>query len=271
VVAPGPLDRPAGAEAVAEAAPAETRAPEATAELTIEQLAGDTGMTVRNIRNHQSRGLLPPPEVRQRVGYYGPEHVARLRLIQDMQSDGFNLEAIKRLLSGAHGAAEQIVGMRRAVSAPFETEPPEVLTLAELGARFGGVHPRELEKAQRLGVLSPLGGDRFEAPSPGLLRAAEEVMERGVSLEAALAVVETLRRSCEYVARAFVKLFLDEVWAPYEAQGFPEERLPEVLESIERLRPIASQALLRTFELTMTREVGDAFGKQLTRLAKRGG
>lgn len=64
--------------------------------------------------------------------------------------------------------------------------------------------------------------------------------------------------------------FLDEVWAPYQAQRFPEERLPEVLESIERLRPIASQALLGTFELTMTREVGDAFGKQLTRLARRG-
>jgi len=55
--------------------------------------------------------------------------------------------------------------------------------------------------------------------------------------------------------------FLDEVWAPYQAQRFLEERVPEVLES---------QALLGTFELTMTREVGDAFGKQLTRLARRG-
>ena len=43
-------------------------------------------MSVRNIRNHQSRGLLPPPEVRARTGYYGPEHVARLRLIQEMQA-----------------------------------------------------------------------------------------------------------------------------------------------------------------------------------------
>jgi len=48
----------------------------AQSELTIEQLAAETGMTVRNIRNHQSRGLLPPPDVRARTGYYGPEHVA---------------------------------------------------------------------------------------------------------------------------------------------------------------------------------------------------
>ena len=29
-------------------------------------------MSVRNIRNHYSRGLLAPPEVRARVGYYNP-------------------------------------------------------------------------------------------------------------------------------------------------------------------------------------------------------
>ena len=41
-------------------------------QLTIDQLAQRTGMTVRNIRAHQSRGLLPPPAVRARTGYYGP-------------------------------------------------------------------------------------------------------------------------------------------------------------------------------------------------------
>src|SRR3954451_16354222 len=92
------------------------------ANLTVEQLAYETGMTVRNIRNHQSRGLLPPPEVRARVGYYGPEHVTRLRLIQELQADGLKLSAIKRVI-GEHGAvADQFVGLRCAVTAPFETE-----------------------------------------------------------------------------------------------------------------------------------------------------
>src|SRR5215218_11454095 len=68
--------------------------------LTIGELAAAAGMTVRNIRNHQSRGLLPPPELEARTGYYGAEHLERLRLIQAMQADGFNLEAIRRLLSG---------------------------------------------------------------------------------------------------------------------------------------------------------------------------
>src|ERR1700730_2879279 len=77
-------------------------------ELTIEQLAGEVGMSVRNIRNHHSRGLLPPPQVRARVGYYGSDHVARLRLIQDLQADGFNLASIERLMSGTEGLAGRL-------------------------------------------------------------------------------------------------------------------------------------------------------------------
>ena len=110
--------------------------PTDVAGLTVEQLAYETGMSVRNIRNHQSRGLLPPPEVRARTGYYGPEHVARLRLIQEMQAEGFKLSAISRLI-GEHGAdADRFVGLRQAVTAPFADEAPEVLSREELIERF---------------------------------------------------------------------------------------------------------------------------------------
>src|ERR1700754_681541 len=107
------------------------------ADLTVEQLAYETGMSVRNIRNHQSRGLLPPPEVRSRIGYYGAQHVARLRLIQEMQAEGFKLSAISRLI-GEHGAdADRFVGLRQAVTAPFTTEAPEILSREDLVERFG--------------------------------------------------------------------------------------------------------------------------------------
>ena len=127
-------------------------------------------MSVRNIRNHQSRGLLPPPEVRARIGYYGPDHVARLRLIQEMQAEGFKLSAISRLI-GEHGAdADRFVGLRQAVTAPFADEAPEVLSREELIERFQVDDDRLLVKAQKLGLLIALGEDRYEAPSPALLR-----------------------------------------------------------------------------------------------------
>ncbi len=239
-------------------------------QLTIDELARRTGMTVRNIRAHQSRGLLPPPEVRARTGFYGAEHVTRLRLIQEMQADGFNLNAIGRLIEGTRGGAERILGLKHLAAAPFETEEPEVLTAEELAERFGAhVGPKELTKAQKTGVLVDLGGGRFEAPSPSLLDAAEEVIRSGVSLTAALGVVEQVRRHSEAVARGFVQLFLDEVWKPFEDAGHPDARWPEVLGTIERLRPLASEALLAVFQQTMTREVEGALGKELERLARR--
>ena len=70
-------------------------------DLTIDELARRTGMTVRNIRAHQSRGLIPPPQVRARTGYYGPDHVARIELIQELQADGYSLDLIRRILRSA--------------------------------------------------------------------------------------------------------------------------------------------------------------------------
>jgi DNA-binding transcriptional MerR regulator len=244
----------------------------AQGELTVEQLAYETGMSVRNIRNHQSRGLLPPPDVRARVGYYGPRHVERLRLIQEMQAEGFKLTAIQRLL-GEHGAAaDRLVGLRRAVTAPFVTESAEVLTTEELEEWFG---PRDenlesLERAQKLGLLNPLGGGRYEAPSPALLRAAGEVRDRGVPLDAALAAIAKVRGSAQSSAKVFVRLFLDEVWKPFDESDRPDDRWPEIIESIERLRPLASEALLALFKQTMADEVEDAFGRILEEQGKRG-
>ena len=88
--------------------------------MTIRQLAERTGMTVRNIRAHQTRGLLPPPAVRGRTGYYGEEHVARIELTREMQADGLNLEAIRRVLDSGDGSASAIFDFTRALRAPFE-------------------------------------------------------------------------------------------------------------------------------------------------------
>lgn len=238
--------------------------------LTIDELGRETGMTVRTIRSHQARELLPPPDVRERVGYYGPEHVARLKLIQELQAEGFNLRGIKKLLETTGSPAQRLIGFGEAVRAPFQAEEPQIFTLEELLGRFGGgqTGAAMLAQAERYGTLVPLGGDRYEAPAPSLLDLAQEVVSNGVSLEAALAVMAKIHDQSEAVARAFVALYLDEVWKPFAAAGYPEQRWPEVMQSIENLRPLAAQAVQAMFALTMTREVDAAFGKELSRMTK---
>ncbi len=242
-------------------------------QLTIEQLAAQSGMSVRNIRAHQARGLLAPPEVRMRVGYYGPEHLAQLRLIRELQDDGFNLGGIKRLLEDSHGTAERLLRFREALSAPLTGERAETVSLGELGRRFAvsiEEAPEILATAQRLGVLVPLGRDQYEVPSPSLLAVAEEVVARGISLHSALAILEELERHCDSVSRSFVKLFLAEVWKPFQQADMPPERWPEIEGAVERLRPIASEALLAIFQQRLGTEIEGAFREITRRLSERG-
>ena len=236
--------------------------------LTIEQLAAESGMTVRNIRSHRARGLLPAPEVRDRVGYYGPEHVTRLRLIQELQSEGFNLKGIERLLEQSPGPAEQFLSFKRALGASFETEEPQAFTRQELADRFGDDTGDALKQGIASGALVPIGDDRFEARVPSLLDAAEGVLAQGVPLSHALAVLSKVQDRCRAVAREFVRLFLEDVWKPFEAAGYPDDRWPEVRASLDQLRPLSSQALMGIYQMTMADEVDAAFGKQLERLSR---
>ncbi len=236
--------------------------------MTIDELARASGMTVRNIRAHQSRGLLPAPEVRARTGYYGPEHVARLQLIQELQGNGYNLAAIKHLLARSDGSAQDILRFADTLLAPWPTEQPEVVELSELRDRFGAADPKLLARAVRLGLVVPLGGERYEVPSPAVLRAGDAVLALGVTLDKALDIVERLTKNADSVSNTFVKLFMEQVWKPFDQAGRPAADWPEVSETLEELRPLVSDAFLAVFQQRMTRGVERAFGRELEKRAK---
>jgi DNA-binding transcriptional MerR regulator len=192
--------------------------------LTIDELARRTGMTARNVRAHQSRGLLPPPELRGRTGYYGPEHVARIELIRELQAEGFSLELIGKVLEGTGAAAR----FARALREPFGDEQPAEVTEAELTERWGSAEPALLARAEALGLLRPLGDGRWEERSPRLARAGEELARIGIPAAQALELAAQLREHADSVARAYVRLFTECVWSPFEAAGRPAGRWAEV-------------------------------------------
>jgi DNA-binding transcriptional MerR regulator len=238
-------------------------------EYTIDRLAQASGVTVRNIRAHQARGLLPPPEVRGRTGFYSQEHISRLHLINEMQADGFNLNAIKRILDGMPpGSAGEVLGFERALRTPWGEEEPEIVEARELAELVGGGDEKMAQKAIKLGLLIPLGDGRYEVPSPTLLRAGVELNALGIDVPTRLAVQEQIRRHTEAVAEAFVRLFLEKVWKPFNDAGRPETDWPNVHEALNRMRPMATEALVATFHQVMGAKVDEAFGKVIQQEAK---
>ena len=220
--------------------------------MTIEELAAASGLTVRNIREHQTRGLLPPPVLVGRKGTYDERHVARLRLIVQLQREGLNLGAIDWLLQRAPAeTTDEVVRFERALFAPWGFDAPEQWTAEQLNATVGLFDEAVLERAVALDVVRPAEGGTWEIPSPRLLQAGADLRAIGVPLEAALDVVDLLREHTSAVARAFVRLFVDHVWGPFDAAGRPPDQWEQVRSALERLRPIATQALLAVFQQSM--------------------
>ena len=211
--------------------------------------------------------------MRGRTGFYGTEHEARINLIRELQADGFKLEAIARLLDSAGGSSEEVLRFTRAVKAPFEDEQPQIVTAAELAERWdaGDAAPALRRKAEKLGILRPLPDGNFEELSPTLGRASAELAALGIPPEAALDVAGEIHKHASAVAKTFVELFIKQIWKPFEDQGRPEHDLPAVREALERLRPLASDALLAMFQLVMTEAVENRMGREVDRIQRRDG
>jgi DNA-binding transcriptional MerR regulator len=238
--------------------------------MTIGELARRTGMTVRNIRAHQTRGLLPPPEVHGRTGYYNDEHLARIELTREMQADGLNLEAIRRVLESTEGSSAEIVDFARAVRAPFEDETPEIFEPGELAEIWGAkeLDPKLIRRGEKLGILRELPDGKIEAISPRLQRAGGALVELGVGPNAVLEVADKLRRQADAASRTFVDLFVKEIWEPFEKAGRPEEDWPKVREALDGMLPLASDAVLAMFQIAMGEATEKASEQTLRNAAK---
>jgi DNA-binding transcriptional MerR regulator len=243
----------------------------AAAQMTIDELAREVGMTARNVRAYQSRGLISSPEVRGRTGYYGPEHVERLRLVKQLQGEGFNLEAIRRLLdTGTGEPLPDVLDFARAVAAPFSDERPLVVEASVFTDRWGDqLTPALVERIRELGFVRPLEDGRWEIRSPALQSAAGELADLGVPLEVAVEITAVLKHHADAVASAYVDLFIERVWRPFEQAGEPEDRWPEVRHALDRLRPLAAQTLNAVFGVVMTEQVEHALTRELAKLTRR--
>ena len=234
---------------------------EAAELFTIEQLAARTGLTVRNIRSHITRGLLPPPHLKGRTGYYGAEHVARLQLVTGLQQQGFNLAAIHKLVGGpAAPSADETVAFYRTALGSWLAEPPEIWDEAALAARFG-IEPNAevVAELQRLGVIEPVAPGRVRVLNPAIIRVGQRLAALGFGVGHLIEVLQPLMEHSQAVAAAFVQMFVDVQWRDYVEAGMQPERLPELQAVIEQLQPLAAQAVVAAFQQAMTDATSSAF------------
>ena len=242
--------------------------------MTIDELAARAGVTSRNIRAYQTRGLLPPPRMEGRVGYYDGGHLSRLQYVASLQDRGFSLAAIQCLLDAweeGRGLTD-VLGFEEALTAPWSDEKPERIDPVRLAQLFPEAveDPALLLRAVDLGLLVAVG-DEFEAPSPRLIQVGAELCAAGIPLAATLDEYERLAADAATIAERFVALFEDNVWEPYVAAGLPPERLAEVTEALQRARPMAGLAMEAALAAAMEKAVAASAARQVARFLPGGG
>jgi DNA-binding transcriptional MerR regulator len=242
--------------------------------MTIDELARRAGTTTRNVRAHQTRGLLPPPRMVGRVGHYDSHHLVRLAYIDRLQHRGFSLAAIRDLIRGWDEGLSltEVLGFEDALTAPWTDEVPEHLTAAQLLELFPdiGDDPTLVDQAVAAGVLTP-DGDGYLAPSPRLLRVGAELVSWGVPLGAAIDQAGQLRADMGVVARRMVKMFESHVWEPFVAAGFPADRLPAVTAALQKVRPVTATTVLSVLARAMEEAVAESTAEQTARFFSPGG
>jgi DNA-binding transcriptional MerR regulator len=208
--------------------------------MTIDEVARHGGTTSRNVRAYQERGLLPPPRVVGRTGYYNETHLARLRHIAALADRGFSLASIRTLFDAweqGYGLAD-VLGFEEALATPWRADSGLPMTADELTNRFGGT-PDTLA----LGVLVPEGDDGFRVMSTRLLDAAQRLSDMGIPLSVLLAEAERLAGDLDAIAERWVAVFKDHLWDDAVARGLPPSELQAITELLRGMRELMGEII----------------------------
>jgi DNA-binding transcriptional MerR regulator len=236
---------------------------------TIEQLAQEFDLPVSTLRMYQHRGLLPPPERRGRVAYYGRDHLARLRMLTTLQERGFSLAAIKELLDGWQEGRtlDDVLGLGGSGSV-WAREEPAVVDLPDLVGRFpSGIEPELVQRAAAAGLVAVRDDGRIEITRPRNLDLGSRLVALGLPPDEVIGEYEVLRRHCDELAGRFTDLFRRHLWPGLLAtDGGPEKKPggaaavppPERLEDVRRALDELGGLALEVVDATLRHAIQDA-------------
>lgn len=234
-------------------------ATEQRAELSVEELAERTGVSVRTIRWYQSEGLLPPPGRSGREARYGQAHVERLDRIAGLQARGLRLQAVAEVLDGTAGDAADWLGLGEALRRPWIDDRPVVLRDRELADRLAGTPDGTTDALERSGVIERRPGAvpaSWVVPSPELLDIALATIRLGLDPDAGARLRDLLQRRLRGAATALVAAFTEEVSTTQLAEQGPGA----LAELLAQLQPLTRRTVDLLFAHEMERAQQELLG-----------
>jgi DNA-binding transcriptional MerR regulator len=241
---------------------ASSRAPSDVDDLTIDQLAARTGITVRTIRFYAQRGLLPAPTLRGRTGLYGPGHVARLELVSELTALGFTLAAVEAQLERLPAdAGGDELALQRALLTPWVPEQLEDVDAAELDARAGrALSAADLDALEGLGVIERLACGRVRLHGPASLGQGLAVLDSGLPADMWRRAHAIIEQHTTALAEDLMAMFQQEVLQPYRDAGRPAAERTRLAAALTQLKPITVRGVMTAFGRAVNRTIRERAG-----------
>jgi DNA-binding transcriptional MerR regulator len=238
-------------------------------EFTVDVLAERAGMTVRNVRAYSTRGLMDPPRLEGRTGYYTQKHLQRLVLIRTLLGRGFTLAAIEdAILKSPSTASSVALDLINIFEVEDDADPTELISRAEL-ASLSGVGPdhKLIDQMIELGLLERVDDDTIRMLEPSVVRPGAASVAIGLSPDSVVDIVPHMREHLEQISDRFVHHVSRDVTQPFLDAGLPQEEWPVVFEKINQLIPIASQVVVSMFRSVLREAIEVEIGHKLQELA----
>ena len=215
--------------------------------VTVDELAAAAGLTVRTTRYYAGLGLLPPPQRRGRIAWYGPAHRARLELIRALQDHGFTLAAIERYLSRVPlDASVEDLALQRAMLTPWTGDRHEPLTRRQLADRAGRrLSEREIEDLVLLRALRR-DGDRFE-PLPSF-DVTVEILGSDIPVDSMVEAAAAIDRHMDALADELTGILRTQVLLPFREQQHSQDEKARFERALSRLRQLTLEAVVAGFQ-----------------------
>lgn len=215
--------------------------------VTVDELAAVAGLTVRTTRYYAGLGLLPPPERRGRVAWYGPQHQARLQLIRALQDHGFTLAAIERYLGRVPlDASVEDLALQRAMLTSWTGDRHEPLSRRQLAERAGRrLSDADLEALVRLRAVRR-EGDRYQPL--GSFDITAELLALDIPADSMEEASRAIDRHMDALADELTAILRTRVLDAFRDQPHSEQEEARFEQNLSRLRQLTLEAVVAGFQ-----------------------
>lgn len=238
-----------------------------TTEYRLDHLASEADVASTTVRLYQAKGLLAPPRLEGRTGWYDSGHLSRLRLIARLQNEGHSLAGIGDLLEQWEQGRglDAVIGVEAELDSLLGEAHAVVLDPPDLLARFpeGSMTPELMLRASSLGLVEPATDGRLRVADRRFLDSGSILAELGVPLAAILDEWDALVAHTDDIAERFVTIFEAHLAPEDWQQGLDAEATHELALTLARLQSTARQVVAAALDASVARLARERLGQLL--------